>query len=124
MSSVTKKIGELEKKNQELYIDLGAYQNENENLVKDIEKYWELEEELGCPLEVVFKVLKNGITFEHKGVNLISNDIHLFYFNHRWILRVYAFIQGYGSDIFDFELKDYQKTWWLKGEKDEGNRVY
>lgn len=119
MNILTKKIEDLEKKNQELCIDLGAYQNENENLVKDIEKYWDLEEELGCPLEVVFKGLKEGITFEHRGANLRSDDIRLFYFNHKWIMRVYAFIQGYGSNAYDLELNNYGKTWWIKGEKDE-----
>lgn len=119
MSSLTKKIEDLEKKNQELCIDLGAYQNENENLVKDIEKYWKLEQELGCPLKVVFEMLENGITFENKGVKLRSDDIRLFYFNNKWIMRAYAFVQGWGSNAYDFELKDYGKRWWLKGEKNE-----
>lgn len=80
-------------------------------------KLEDLEEELGCPLEVVIEALIEGITFEHRGFNLRSNDIHLFYFNNKWIMRVYAFIQGYGSNVYDLELKDYGKIWWLKGEK-------
>lgn len=101
------------------YCLMGGMRSGGKTLMQKVLLYNKLSEELGCPFEVVFKALANGITFEHKGVNLSSNDIHLFYFNHRWIMRVYAFIQGCGSNAYDRDLKDYQKTWWLKGENNE-----
>lgn len=45
----------LYNKEIELSADLGMYQNENERLTKDIEKYWELEQQLGINLEDLFK---------------------------------------------------------------------
>lgn len=41
----------LNDENIELSADLGFFQNENLSLTKDIEKYWSIEKELGCPLE-------------------------------------------------------------------------
>lgn len=96
----------------------GFFRSSGKTIVAKGILYNKLSEELGCPLEVVFKMLENGITFEHEGVNLRSDSIHLFYFNHKWNMRAYAFIQGYGSNAYDFELKNYGKTWWLKGEKE------
>lgn len=101
------KIRDLEKKNQELYIDLGAYQNENENLVKDIEKYWKLEEELGCSLEVIIEATTNGIIdFEGKEHTVVFGGYYLF-------------VTENDKLICGFSLKNYRKTWWLKGERDE-----
>lgn len=119
MNRLTKKIEDLEKKNQELCIDLGAYQNENENLVKDIEKYWKLEQELGCPLEVVFKALKDGIIYEEESEKreLMPNLMFLRFDNYDEEVEEDYFLMEYDLPIV--KLKDYQKTWWLKGEKDE-----
>lgn len=119
MSRLTKKIEELEKENQEIYIDLGAYQNENENLVKDIEKYWELEKELGCPLEVVIKALKEGIITNPK----YNDETELMTLEYDDGLNKYGFVNLLDKYPISYYLKDYKKTWWLKGEKDEGNRV-
>lgn len=80
----------------------------------------DIEEELGCPLEVVFRAMKCGIEFEHKITNekLISKSIRVYYFQNKWKIR--AYIERYNTkDAFDRDLKDYQKTWWLKGEKNE-----
>ncbi|MBR6515873.1 MAG: hypothetical protein IKT40_03340 [Bacilli bacterium] len=136
MSRLTKKIEDLEKKNQELCIDLGAYQNENENLVKDIEKYWKLEEELGCPLEVVFKALEEGIVINEKGYVNSAYDNKEFnaekdsHYNCLTLSKVgnnYYFEDikhPYGDpECGDIgccvRLSKYQKNWWLKGEKNE-----
>lgn len=111
MSSLIKKIEDLEKKNQELCIDLNAYQNENENLVKDIEKYWKLEQELGCPLEVVFKALKDGKIYFEDGT--YSTDFVL-QKTPAWAFAIYDNIINNKEIVI---IKDYQKTWWLKGEQ-------
>lgn len=120
MNKLTKKIEDLEKNNQELCIDLGAYQNENENLVKDIEKYWKLEEELGCPMEVVFKGLKEGIVLENGKLYHCSLSFHKRqkYSNEDYILICYE----NGESVVGVSVKQYKKTWWLKGEKNERNR--
>lgn len=106
----------LYNKEIELSADLGMYQNENEHLTKDIEKYWELEQQLGCHLDVVFKALKEGICVE---------DIELGIFDEFPRPRLY-----YSDDFkcFSFEcchgshyeyLRNYKKTWWLASDKKE-----
>lgn len=114
MSRLTKKIEDLEKKNQELCIDLGAYQNENENLVKDIEKYWKLEVELGCPLEAVIKVLIDGVYIEAEYLPDIIERPRLYYSDD---FKCYCLELLYGEYVV--ALKDYKKTWFLEGEKNE-----
>lgn len=114
MNRLTKKIEDLEKKNQELCIDLGAYQNENESLVKDIEKYWKIEQELGCPLEVVFKAIKQGYIWiydSHYNIDDYTKTKSKITFNNN------KFYIGFARDTR--RLEDYQKTWWLEGEKNE-----
>lgn len=100
----------LYNKEIELSADLGMYQNENEHLIKDIEKYWELEQQLGCPLDVVIKALLDGGIIDNyelgcqlNGVVLDgSGDIYL------------SAVNGDLSNV-----KDYQKTWWLASDKKE-----
>lgn len=98
----------LYNKEIELSADLGMYQNENDHLIKDIEKYWELEEELGCPLEVLIKPLLDGGIIENDGYGAQLTGLSI---NGDGSLSLIA-ING---DHYD--LKDYQKTWWLEGEK-------
>lgn len=78
----------------------------------------DLEEELGCPLEVVFKALKEGVKVNMKFLDTdITDDIlrpRLYYSDD---FQCYGLpIQSWGYFV---KLKDYQKTWWLKGEKNE-----
>lgn len=79
------------------------------NVNKAIEKLGkleDLEEQLGCPLEVMFKALEEGIiinnTLEKLPSLLKLNSIN------KWCFEMRAEI---------YFLSDYQKTWWLKGEK-------
>ena len=105
-------INELENKIIELSADLGMYQNENENLTKDIEKYWGIEQELGCPLEVVFEVLKQGYIYvydNHYNFDDYTKTKAKITFNNG------KFYIGFARNTR--RLEDYQKTWWLKGEK-------
>lgn len=81
---------------------------------KKIQIYDKLTEELGCPLEVVFKALKEGI------YKICTYDIGTTY-----IKPQYLSFDGKGLDcsIGDFldyvNVADYQKTWWLKGDRNE-----
>lgn len=77
-----------------------------QNCINKLGKLEDLEEQLGCPLEVVFKALEEGIiinnTLEKSPSLLKLNSIN------KWCFEMRAEI---------YFLSDYQKTWWLKGEK-------
>lgn len=117
-------ISELEEENRKLndkIIDLSAdlwlYENENERLDKDIEKYWELEQELGCPLEVIFKALKDGIVLENGKLYRCSLSFHkqTKYTDDEYILICYE----NGESVVGVSVKQHKLAWWLKGEKNE-----
>ena len=71
--------------------------------------YRKLSEELGCPLEVVFKVL-----LKKEGIRTTKNNIY-------YVYKVVRMSNGHLAFELElaqyFYLKDYRKTWWLKGEK-------
>ena len=74
----------------------------------------DVEEELGCPLEVVFKALKNGIWYEDVanrmhciGVSLDANN-----YESDFVLNAY-------TNENAVMVRDYKKTWWLKKDKSE-----
>lgn len=95
----------------------GLYERNQVYMEKELEyaeKCHKLEEQLGCPLEVVFnKALKNGIYGKMTGVrdlvaryNVITDGEELF---------------AYPLDFYDehWKLSDYKKTWWLKEDRSE-----
>lgn len=91
-------------------------------VLNDICKYKDIEEELGCPIEVVFKALKNGIYrymyFEEGNPVLrhydeLETDGEFLFFEY---LRHDT--EGQEEDGEDY-LKDYKKTWWLKEDRSE-----
>lgn len=67
-------------------------------------KLEDLEEQLGCPFEVIEKAIKNGIyTNVYSGICYVTrSDDYLLV-----------------SDDYDVRLSDYKKTWWLKEDKSE-----
>lgn len=74
----------------------------------------DIEEELGCPLEVVFKALINGIWYEdvanrmtHIGVRLDTEN-----YDCEYLLREY-------DNTIRFLPRNYKKTWWLSESKEE-----
>ena len=73
------------------------------------DKCHNLEQQLGCPLEVLFRALRDGI--------FISDEDFL---PHSCLLRN-DFILVLFDDIYKAEylLKEYKKTWWLKPDKSE-----
>ena len=72
----------------------------------------DLEEQLGCPLEVVFKALINGIYIKNIYGEMINFKCRITYKNEElgWYFNI---INGYVM------VKDYKKTWWLKKDKSE-----
>lgn len=69
----------------------------------------DLEDELGCPLEVVFKALKEGIIDEENE----DRDIMIVHSKQGYWFRDFA------EDLPRLWVKDYGKTWWLKGDRSD-----
>ena len=74
----------------------------------------DLEEQIGCPLEVVFKALQNGVYYEdvanrmtHIGVGLDTANYECEY-----LLREY-------DNVIRFLPRNYKRTWWLRKDKSE-----
>ena len=73
-------------------------------------KIEDLEEELGCPLDVVFKALANGVYYEDVAncMRYMAVDLHL-NLDSEYVL--------YFDDEEYLLTKNYKKTWWLKKDK-------
>lgn len=89
-------------------------------ICKKAQKYIELTEELGCPLEVVFKALKDGqVIFKHifglenPKINLKAHKIAGLSFDGK-NYGLWLYDNGYGDDEFYVYIKNYGKNWWLK----------
>lgn len=77
-------------------------------------KLEDVEEELGCSIEIVIRALKNGIYVDNlNGIpeHLIVDLNNYLSFN-AWNTKTYR-KEGY------IDLKDYGKTWWLKKDRSE-----
>ena len=77
-------------------------------------KLEDLEEELGCPLEVLFKALGNNVYDETGKAWYIEHYYQEFRRYEIHSVRYY----GKLCDM-KFKTKDYKKTWWLKADKSE-----
>ena len=73
--------------------------------------YNELTEQLGCPLEVVFKALKEGIYCFDNDNERVRKFIAPLQYNSTTKQFYWC-----GNIINYPDLKDYGKTWWLKGD--------
>jgi len=108
MSRLTKKIDE------------GFYVSNapcTDDLKYKLGKLEDLEDELGCPLDVVFKALKNGIYEEFGDLLYDGENLKLHHIKKQgWGL--YPIICDY-DEAEAFFLKDYKKTWWLKEDLSE-----
>lgn len=91
---------------------------ENELLKEQNVKYKNLEEKLGCSLEIAFKALENGIYTKESEL-----DKELEWFEVRGIeqkgVSVISKFCSYAECDFTCYYKDYKKTWWLKEDKSE-----
>ena len=90
-------------------------------------KLEDLEEQLCCPLEVVFEALSRGFYIDINKIEIdppLKNPIEdLLLVNcpkdfrlNLWYERIEVASFGHYLEIY---LKDYKKTWWLKKDKSE-----
>ena len=131
MNRLTKKFnGEYYRKDA----DTIMFNSETDyNAIQKLGKLEDIEEELGCPLEVVFKAMTMGILVKNhedlieigysdrrdKYVYFSTEEIYLKNWQSHGIEKTTNRFQiTYGDDgEWCVYLEDYQKTWWLKGEK-------
>ena len=89
-----------------------------QNIADKLGKYEDLQEEFGCPLEVMFRAIDEGVCVSVKILDLETTDTierpRLYYSDD---FKCYCFELLFGEYVV--KLKDYQKTWWLKGERDD-----
>ena len=80
--------------------------------------YDELTEQLGCPLDIVFKALMNGIYTKESE---LDNELELFVVRgiEKKGVSVISKFCSYAECDFTCEYKDYKKTWWLREDKSE-----
>lgn len=81
-------------------------------ILRKLSKLEDLEDELGCPLDVVFKALKEGIIINNIYNEKVNFKCRLVYKNEElgWYFNIIN--DGYVL------LKDFSKTWWI-GDKSE-----
>ena len=78
-------------------------------LVKyELDKYKQLEEQIGCPLEVRCKMFCGLIVYNKKGEQLRIGSIYVDKF----------LANGFGH-IYELKYEDHKKTWWLKADRSE-----
>ena len=125
MSRLTKVVSihnnepEFYEANIDLYPEMMGYEHQQAEMdcINKLDELEDLEEELGCPFEVVIKALKDGIVLENGKLYHCSLSFHKQqkYSNEDYILICYE----NGESVVGVGVKQYKKTWWLKGEKNE-----
>lgn len=99
-----------------------------DEVIHKLGKLEDLEEQLGCPLEVFFKWLKADYVYayseERKEFERFTNYALDEMFNKKEMifqLVDYEYDDDFGGGAVFMELKlsDYKKTWWLKEDKSE-----
>ena len=76
-------------------------------VISELLEYKNLEEEIGCPLEVVLRAVKQRRIWN--GYTWLLN-MRLNFINDVWCLS---------NGVYSVETSGYQKTWWLKEDKVE-----
>ena len=91
-------------------------------VVYELLGYKQLEEQLGCPLDVAVKALFNGVYESY----IDYGDNNIVKTRHREVrgigengLIVINLLCHYAECDETFVYKDYKKTWWLKEDKSE-----
>lgn len=79
-------------------------------LLQVIGKYEDLEEQIGCPLEVRCKIVLRALIYTDDGSDWIVQNVLDKYF--------WASCNTEYSNA-NFSWKDYKKTWWLKADRSE-----
>ena len=102
----------LIKENQELNEEKQRYKEMWFNANNSLAKYRKLEEQLGCPLEVVFKAISNGIYVK----DLPREDLNKYFglrlsnIETEWYLS---------NNVLCVNIKGYKTVFWLKEDKNE-----
>lgn len=128
VASIHNNEPEFYEANIDLYPEMMGYEHQQAEMdcIHKLGELEDLEEELGCPLEVVFKALKENISFQRE--DIITKEVHILEGFDSYIIynkgrKRYelhtTFKVGRSNWIADLDLQDYGKTWWLKGEKNE-----
>ena len=91
------------------------------DITNKLGKLEDLEEELGIPLEVLFKALKNGVYAKFEEGKILETNIKLYYScDNEFKIRVVCLEIGQYED-FEWEdylfVKNYGKTWALTKEE-------
>ena len=93
----------------------------DEDILVKLGKLEDLEEQLGCPLEVVLDIIINCEPIYYKtneGVELKLQPMFMSNCGIKCNQWYYSCnLANSMPDEFMISFKDYQKTWWLKGEK-------
>lgn len=105
----------LIKENKELYDEKQRYKEMWFTTNNSLAKYRKLEEELGCPFDVVDKALKNGI---YNGVPEYISAVGLVYINNFYGFMLTCFNKN-GKQTGCYPTSEYKKTWWLKENHEE-----
>ena len=120
MGRLTEKV-----KNTEDYIRLAT--KDKQEFINKLGRIEDLEEQIGCPLDVVFTALSRGFYIDINKVEIdppLQNSIEeLLLVNcpkdfrlNLWYERIEVASFGHYLEIY---LKDYKKTWFLKNDKGE-----
>ncbi len=106
-----------------------AHLKEMEQLEKDLHElaqYRALAEEIGCPVDVLHKALKDGFYVDMTQVKKIPNweePTGIKYIGCPKYFRFNLWYKTIEVDRFghylEVQLKDYKKTWWLKADRSE-----
>ena len=106
MGRLTSRVSNEFVKDEFSYGDYLMLKEPHRGVAQKLGNLEDIEEEMGCPLEVVIKALKNGIYAT--GFKVKQNPQLLWDEEYGWILQTYE------CDEFT---KNYKKTWWLKANK-------
>lgn len=82
--------------------------SENLKIIQKLKVLEDLEEEIGCPIEVLFRALKDGVYIKK---DKQQRNFYCLGYN----MKIYT--QNF--DDTPLKTKDYKKTWWLKADKSE-----
>lgn len=119
MSRLTRKIKGCYCVDLRTCLPMEYEQIENSNACVDkLGKLEDIEEELGCPLKIVFKALKQMFVFRKENVKIKIELLGLYiHFNE---LHLYGFVEDTTHAVY-LSLKDYGKTWALTKEELEND---
>lgn len=83
---------------------------EHLEIIKKLTKLEDLEEQVGCPLEVRCQLFNNMIVYNDNGEIFIVNTIYP---------KSFVAELEYDFKEIEFKYSDYEKTWWLKPDRSE-----